>query len=75
MNMPYNAFEINQARIQQMLEGDNRQRLADIARAGQARHRRIVKIVNAFQSVLGSKQESSTSTPLMNEVALPTSNG
>jgi hypothetical protein len=75
MNIPYNAYEINQARIQQMLEGENRERLADIARAGSAKPSRIVRVMSAFQRVAGAKRASSSpSTALVNKVR-PAANG
>ena len=56
--LPYNAYEINQARIQQMLEGDNRERLADIARAGRTHPGRLVKLMSALRHLIGDQPES-----------------
>ena len=58
--MPYNAYEINQARVQQMLEGDNRERLADIARAGRTHPGRLVKLIRAVRHLIGDQPESAT---------------
>jgi hypothetical protein len=50
--MPYNAIEISEARRQYMLEGDNRERLADIARAGSEKSSRMGKIMNTFRRAI-----------------------
>jgi len=52
MNMPFNAYEIEQARRQQKMEGVKRERLADIAKASNTKPSRIVSIINAFQRIV-----------------------
>jgi hypothetical protein len=56
--MPYNAYEINQARIRNMPEGDNRERLADSARAGNTNPNRLVKLMRAVRHRIGDQPAS-----------------
>jgi hypothetical protein len=68
MNMPHNAYEVNQARIQYMLEGDNRERLADIARAGSEKPSRISKVLNVLQRAVQQNAPVEQGTASVGEV-------
>ncbi len=55
---PYNAPEINQARIQYLQEGIHRERLVDSARVDSANPGRLVKLVSAVRHLIGDQSAS-----------------
>ncbi|MBI1256073.1 MAG: hypothetical protein GC204_01260 [Chloroflexi bacterium] len=58
--IPYNAYESNQARIQYLQEGINRERLADSIRTDGTTFSPIVKLMRAVRHLIGDQPASET---------------
>lgn len=68
MNMPRNAYEIEQARRQYLQEGINRESLARIARAEDAKPGYIAQVENIFHHVLPHHDDSQPVSPVVKPV-------
>jgi uncharacterized protein YqeY len=73
--MPYNAYRISEARRQYMLEGDNRERLADIAKAGNEKPSRMGKIMNVLHHALHRSTPDEQQTAPVSEIVPSATNG
>jgi hypothetical protein len=73
--MPYNAFEINEARRQYVLERANRERLGDISRAGNQKPSRMGKIMNIFHHAVQRSTPVEQQTSPTGEVISYATNG
>ena len=69
------SFEIQTARQARMLEGDNRERLADIARAGHTNSNRFTGIVTLFRRVVQRGKMSQQHSPAVSDIRQPTASG
>ena len=77
MNMPYNTFEIEHARHQYMMEGENRERLVKIALAGRKKYNPIVKMMQSFQRIVQPRASFQPQNPpvVVSEVNQPATSG
>ena len=55
---PYNAYESNQARIQQLQEGFNRERLAASVKADSTHSSPVVRLLRAVRHLIGNQPAS-----------------
>lgn len=67
---PYNIYEIEKARREYLLERVNRERLADIARAGHPRSNSIVRLLRAVQRMVKMPQRPPTTETQPNGVVV-----
>lgn len=72
MNIPRSyTYEINHDHCQYFLEEANRERLANIARAANAKPSRIIKVINIFQRMMQRSPAPEQQVSPVSEVASP----